>query len=126
VIGRQVRTASGGFIDLLCIDPAGDITVIELKRDRTPREATAQILDYASWVRDLSGDDIIAVADDYLGDKGPLQEAFGGAFGEDLPEALNERHKMLVVASRIDPSSERIIGYLSDAYGVGINAVTFS
>lgn len=26
----------------------GDLTVIELKRDRTPREVVAQVLDYAS------------------------------------------------------------------------------
>jgi hypothetical protein len=28
----------------------GRIHVIELKRDRTPREVVAQILDYGSWV----------------------------------------------------------------------------
>jgi hypothetical protein len=126
VIGRQVRTDSGGFIDLLCIDSQGDITIIELKRDKTPRETTAQILDYGSWVQDLSGDDIIYIADEYLDDKGPLEEAFSEAFGEDLPDVLNEQHKMLIVASGLDPSSERIIRYLSDAYGVGINAVTFN
>jgi hypothetical protein len=32
---------------------------------------------------------------------------------------------MLVVASEIDSSSERIINYLSDTYGVTINAMTF-
>ncbi|MGM0502922.1 MAG: hypothetical protein ACQERJ_10380, partial [Bacillota bacterium] len=34
-------------------------------------------------------------------------------------------HKMLIVASRMDGSTERIINYLSDEYGVGINVVTF-
>lgn len=32
---------------------------------------------------------------------------------------------MLIVAAKIDPSSERIIRYLSNRYGVDINAVTF-
>ncbi len=32
---------------------------------------------------------------------------------------------MLIVASEIDSSTERIIEYLSSTYGVGINAVTF-
>ena len=32
---------------------------------------------------------------------------------------------MLIAGSRIDPSSERIISYLSDSYGININAATF-
>jgi hypothetical protein len=42
-----------------------------------------------------------------------------------LPEVLNETHDLLIVATQIDPASERIIRYLSDTYGVGINAATF-
>ena len=53
VIGRQVRTDFEGIIDLLCIDNSGDLVVVELKKGRTPREVTAQSLDYASWVKDL-------------------------------------------------------------------------
>ena len=125
VIGRQVETAFGGFIDLLCISRAGDLVIVELKRDKTPREITAQALDYASWVTDLSRDGISAIAGRYLGSAGPLEEAFRQRFGEDLPDRINESHRMLIVASRIDPSSERIIKYLSNGYGVNINAVTF-
>src|SRR5262249_51805345 len=72
VIGRQVATAFGGFIDLLCIDRAGDLVIVELKRDKTPREITAQTLDYASWVTDLTADGITAIASSYL--RRPLEE----------------------------------------------------
>ena len=65
VIGRQVRTDSGGKIDLLCIDKNGCTVVIELKRDRTPRTVTAQTLDYASWVKSLSGDRLTEIAERY-------------------------------------------------------------
>jgi hypothetical protein len=34
---------------VLGVDVEGRIHVIELKRDRTPREVVAQILDYGSW-----------------------------------------------------------------------------
>jgi hypothetical protein len=125
VIGRQVDTAFGGFIDLLCIDRSGDLVIIELKRDKTPREITAQTLDYASWVVDLPRDTISAIASRYLGSAGPLEEKFRQRFGEELPDSINENHRMLIVASRIDPSSERIIKYLSSGHGVNINAVTF-
>src|SRR5579864_6547673 len=124
-IGRQVWTTYGGFIDLLCIDRIGDLVVVELKRDKTPRDVTAQTLDYASWVVALSRDDILAIASRYSGIAGSLEEAFRQRFGEELPESINESHRILIVASRIDPSSERIIKYLSNGYGVNINAVTF-
>src|SRR5215213_8717103 len=58
IVGRQVPTAFGKFIDLLAIDAEGSLTVIELKRDRTPREVVAQVLDYASWIETLTYEDI--------------------------------------------------------------------
>ena len=48
LIGRQEITSHGGRIDLLAIAPDGSLVLIELKRDRTPREIVAQALDYAS------------------------------------------------------------------------------
>jgi hypothetical protein len=124
VIGRQVQTDFGGCIDLLCIDQDGDIVVVELKRDRTPRDITAQALDYGSWVSDLSNDRIAVIAEAFLG-QGKFEEAFRHRFNTEPPESFNENHRLLIVASRIDPSSERIIRYLSDTYGVNINAATF-
>ena len=125
VIGRQVTTDFGGVIDLLCLDHNGDVVIVELKRDRTPRDITAQVLDYASWVKDLSNERVTELADQYLGDRGPLDQAFAQKFSEELPETLNGQHKMLIVASRVDASTERIVNYLSDTYGVDINAVSF-
>jgi hypothetical protein len=125
VIGRQVATAWGGFIDLLCMNEGGDLVVVELKRDKTPREITAQVLDYASWVKDLSLQRINEIAADYLGQAGPLEAAFRRHFGTALPDTLNEDHSMLVVGSEIDASSERIINYLSGSHGMSINAATF-
>ena len=125
VVGRQVQTVFGGIIDLLCLDSQGDVTIVELKRDKTPREITAQTLDYASWVKDLSNEKLTEIANRYLRERGPLEKAFVARFGIRLPEALNENHKMLIVASQVDSSSERIIQYLSDTYGVGINVATF-
>jgi hypothetical protein len=40
VIGRQIETDFGGVIDLLCLDYSGDVVILELKRDKTPREIT--------------------------------------------------------------------------------------
>jgi RecB family endonuclease NucS len=51
LIGRQEDTGFGGRIDLLAIAPDGALVLIEIKRNRTPREVVAQALDYASWVQ---------------------------------------------------------------------------
>ncbi|WP_204138447.1 hypothetical protein [Halomicronema sp. CCY15110] len=127
VIGSEVRTFYGGFIDLLCINSSGDLVVVELKRGLTPREVVAQTLDYASWVKELSREQVIDYADEYLNRKFNLhlEDAFQRQFNTELPEALNENHSLLVVASSFDKSSERIINYLSEDYGVNINALTF-
>ena len=41
VIGRQIITDHGGRIDLLAIDEAGTVIVLELKRDKTDREVVS-------------------------------------------------------------------------------------
>jgi hypothetical protein len=123
VIGRQVKTDFGGEIDILCIDGDGDLVVIELKRDKTPREVTAQGLDYASWVVGLSNERLTSLASEYLGSD--LETEFNRKFESDLPEILNGSHRIVIVASELDESTERIIRYLSDEHGVDINAARF-
>lgn len=124
LVGQQVSTAYGSRIDLLATDAEGNLSVIELKRDRTPREVVAQVLDYASWVDDLSYDDITDIYEDQHPDR-HFEEAFAERFDSPTPEALNESHDLVVVAAELDPSTERIIDYLSSKYGVPINAVFF-
>jgi hypothetical protein len=124
VIGEQVPTAFGKYIDLLCINATGDLVIVELKRDKAPREVVAQALDYASWVKDLTAEEIREIAERYLKET-DLETAFRNKFKADLPEVINERHAMRVAASEIDDSTERIIRYLSESYGVDINAVRF-
>jgi RecB family endonuclease NucS len=58
IIGRQEDTGLGGRIDLLAIAPDGTLILIELKRDRTPREVVAQAIDYATWIAELDTQDV--------------------------------------------------------------------
>ncbi len=125
VIGRHVKTGYGGLIDLLGIDESGDLVILNVRRDASPRDISAQALDYAAWAQSLSNDDVTLIADAYLGGHGPLDDAFQHYFGKVLPDSLNDGHRILVVASELDPASERIIRYLSESHGVDINAVTF-
>jgi hypothetical protein len=124
VIGRQIITDFNGRIDILAIDREGDLTILELKRDRTPRDVVAQILDYASWVASLSTKRIHEIAMDKLGRR--LEAAFLERFEAPLPETLNGSHSMVIVAGELDASSKRIVEYLAQIHGLGINTAFFN
>ena len=123
VIGRQVHTPYQKFIDLLAMDIEGNLHVLELKRDRTPRDVVAQVLDYGSWVSTLDHDTIIELANDHL--ETPFETAFEEVFGISAPDELNASLNLVVVATDLDPSSERIVTYLRD-FGVPVNVVFFT
>src|SRR2546425_3373306 len=124
LIGRQEDTGFGGRIDLLAIAPDGSLVLIELKRNRTPREIMAQALDYATWVERLTPDKIAQIYQRFS-NGGSLAEAFRERFGEELDEeALNESHQIVIVAAELDDSTERIINYLN-ARDIAINAFFF-
>ncbi len=123
LIGRQVTTDFGGAIDLLAIDRAGNVVVIELKKEKTPRNVVAQVLDYASWISELPPERISEIARDYL--KKSLEDAFRDKFGVDLPEIKIEDPKMIIVAIEADESTKRVVKFLSEKYGMSINIVNF-
>ena len=124
IIGRQVTTDYGGRIDLLGIDQFGDLVIIELKRDKTHREVVAQILDYASWVKDLTYEKVDLIAQEYLDQN--LTVAFSKRFDIPLPDNINTNHRLLIVASELDESSERIVQYLADEHKININVAFFT
>lgn len=131
LIGRQVQTSFGGYIDLLAIDRDGKLIVIELKKNLTPREVVAQLLDYASWVQELRADDISGIFDKfqdrYNGHRAEsLDAAFCAKFNvPQMPQDLNDEHELVIVAAELDNSTERIVGYLAETYSVPVNAVFF-
>lgn len=53
-----------------------------------------------------------------------LAEAYEESFGQQL-EALAEVPRMVIVASRLDDATERMIDFLADTFGVPVNAVLF-
>lgn len=127
IIGRQVPTPSGP-LDLLGINAEGHLVVIENKRDRTPRDVLAQTLDYAAYISTLAFDDVAAIYEGYCSRVGStdtdLAEVFEERFGEQL-DAIVYPPRMLVVASRIDDSTERMITFLAEGFGVPVNAALF-
>ena len=124
LIGRQEQTGHGGRIDMLAITPDASLVLIELKRNRTPREIVAQALDYASWVEQLTADKIAQIYQRFS-QGGNLDADFKARFGSELDEdALNASHQIILVAAELDNSTERIITYLN-ARDIAINVIFF-
>ena len=46
IVGQQVRTASGKRLDPLGVDADGDLHIIKLEQDQTPKDVITQALDY--------------------------------------------------------------------------------
>lgn len=130
VIGREVTTSYGGRIDILAMDASGNLVVIELKRNKTPREVVSQALDYGYWVRRVTTDAIADTFIDYqrrflrVDNPRGIDAALNERFNI-IPDELNADHRLVVVASELDPATERIVTYLQEEYGVDINVVFF-
>lgn len=124
VVGRQISTAFGGFIDVVGVDNDGHLHVLELKRDRTPRDVVAQTLDYCSWVTELTLAQVATIYAEHH-DGREFEDAFAERFNQPLPDVFNADQQMTIVASELDPASDRIVRYLAERFDVPINAVFF-
>jgi len=131
LIGRQVYTDFGKYIDLLAIDATGSIIIIELKKHKTPRDVVAQAIDYAAWVEELPAERFVQIYAEFAEKQGlpetSFDEAFKARFGTPpVEEDINSSHQMVIVAAELDASTERIINYLNDKASVAVNAVFFT
>lgn len=132
VIDQQITTSDGKRLDILAIDRNGDLHVVELKRDKSPREVTAQTMDYAAWARQLNYEEVKSLYEDVDEHEDSFEAGFDKKFRPDYdntpkgPEEVNSNHTLVIVTSELDGSTQRIIEYLSDEFDVPINAVRFN
>ncbi len=122
IIGRQVSTKSGP-LDLLGIDKLGNLVIVELKRDRLPREALAQAIDYASDVSSWSLEKIGEICLNFNGKS--LEDTISESFEEENLDTLdiNANQRIMLVGFSIESALERMVTWLSENYGMAINAV---
>ena len=105
LLGRQVTTPFGGRIDLLAINEEAELIIIELKREKTPRDIIAQVLDYASWEQTLGMNELEEISIKYRQES--LSSLYSSHFNTSLPADVNTAHGMVIVASDLDEASER-------------------
>lgn len=122
IIGQQVQTKSGP-LDFLGIDFSGNLVIVELKRDRIPREALAQAIDYASDLATWEVSRLSEICQNYIGQT--LEDYLGSKFQNIVIEDLviNQTQRLLLVGFSMDEPLIRMIEWLSSKFNVGINAV---
>ncbi len=114
IIGRQVGTNLNTFIDLLGVDKFGDTVVIELKRDKTPRETLTQLIEYASFIENLDYDQLNEIYQNYSGEDVSLEEYHQQYFDTNGQQNIsrNKLSKLVIVAQDISPEIKQTSLYL--------------
>ena len=128
IIGRQVATNFGGFIDLVGIDRQGDTVVVELKRNRTPRDTLAQALEYASFAARLDTVQLEGILRSYLSDESlNLSEHHRAYFelGPDEAVAFNKDQRVVIVGQRVTPEIKQTASFLRFK-GIRVTCVEFT
>lgn len=147
IIGRQVRTDLGKFIDLLGVDRDGNAVVVELKRNRTPRDVVAQALEYAAYVQQLDADGLASEYKAYVdrlrrdgnalkriySDRCPSRE--GISLSEHHREyfeledneavAFNKDLRIVIVGQRVTPEVRRSVTFLGSK-GIRVSCHEFT
>jgi hypothetical protein len=114
IIGRQVTTNLNTFIDLLGVDGSGNTVVIELKRDKTPRETLTQLIEYALFIDNLDYEQLNEIYQNYSGDENNLENYHQEYFSSNDQQKIswNKLSKLVIVAQDITPEIKQTSLYL--------------
>ena len=128
IIGRQVPTDLGGSIDLLGVDREGNVVVVELKRDRTPRDVVAQALEYAAFAARLDVDTLEGIRGEYHPDEPlGLAERHREYFGVDQSEAVvfNKDQSIVIIGQQVTSEIRQTAWFLGSK-GIQVTCVEFT
>ncbi|NLV23185.1 MAG: DUF91 domain-containing protein [Deltaproteobacteria bacterium] len=128
IIGRQVTTNIGSIIDLLGIDREGNTVVIELKRDRTPRDTLAQALEYASFVEELDTNQLEEILQRYVSAEAINLASYHRNYFElatDEAVSFNKEQRIVLVGQRITGEIRQTSAFLRRK-GIRVTCLEFS
>jgi hypothetical protein len=127
LIGRQLPT-EGGPLDLVGVDPNGELVIFELKRGTLTRDAVAQVLDYASDLATKDQKDFARLIEEHSGQLGIDRfDDFLDWYGQQFPDSdniLEQSPKMVLVGLGVDQRATRMVNFLAAA-GIDIRLLTF-
>ena len=113
---------------LLGVDRQGNVVVIELKRDRTPRDTIAQSLEYASFIARFDTDDLEAILRSYLNDPSLNLADYHRAFfklNEAEAVAFNKDQRIVLIGQSITSGVRQTASFLLSK-GVRVTCVEFT
>ena len=126
IIGRQVPTDLGKVIDLLGVDREGNVVVVELKRDRTPRDVIAQALEYAAFAAKLDAAALEGILGEYRPDEPlGLAEQHREYFDQTEAVAFNKDQRIVIIGQQVTPEIRQTALFLG-AKGVQVTCAEFS
>ena len=126
IVGRQTPTDLGRSIDLLGVDREGNVVVVELKRDRTPRDVVAQALEYAAFVAALDVDELEGILAEYRSDEQPaLADQHREYFDQAEAVAFNKDQRIVIVGQQVTPEIRQTALFLSSK-GIQVTCVEFT
>ena len=128
LVGRQTPVA-GGYLDLLGVDGDGRLVVFELKRNAPSRDAVAQVIDYCSYLDDLTYSQLGELIRENSGSRDIiLIEDFEEWYsentnGKELTDLKPTR--MVLVGVGADDSANRMVRFLAER-DIDIRLLTFN
>ena len=126
IIGRQVPTDLGKAIDLLGVDREGNVVVVELKRDRTPRDVVAQALEYAAFAAKLDAAALEGVLGEYHPDEPRgLAEQHREYFDQSEAVAFNKDQRIVIIGQQVTSEIRQTALFLG-AKGIPVTCVEFT
>jgi hypothetical protein len=128
IIGRQVNTNLGTTIDLIAVDRQGSVVVIELKRDRTPRDTLAQALEYASFAEELDSNQLQDILRSYINDDSVNLSEYHRQYFElatDEAVAFNKDQRIVIAGQAITNEIRQTSDFLRKK-GFQVTCVEFS
>ena len=126
IIGRQVPTDLGKSIDLLGVDREGNVVVVELKRDRTPRDVVAQALEYAAFAAGLDAAALESILGEYHPDElMGLAEYHRKYFDQSEAVAFNKDQRIVIIGQQVTPEIRQTARFLGHK-GIPVTCVEFT
>ena len=128
IIDRQVSTNLGGTIDLLGVDREGNVVVLELKRDRTPRETIAQSLEYASFANTLNYSHLEKILRMYREDESLVLSEYHREYfklKDSAAVSFNKDQHVVIIGQRIPQETRQTVSFLNSK-GLTLTCVEFA
>ena len=126
IIGKEVPLPSDIRIDLLAIDKAANLVIIELKRDDSGRNVDWQAIKYASYCSNFTPTEIFRLYAEYLGTTEDEAETIIEKFIDtDDFEELNKSQRIILISKEFHSDVISAVLWLRD-FGIEVSCVRFT